>query len=604
MPTGTLPPSGKKIFERVYREALSGSCKGDKQCAAQSAWSAVKGAGWKKVGGKWTKKSAVVEMPMYITKATTDGKTMRWAATNSDTQKDSYEERMSYELYKSFIQKIKDNVPVPEAFREEICSEYWQGGMPYVSVSHYSDLNGDGVPGKPLQIYIDGNQDTYRLKAKGILYNTPLGHSVYRSLKQDKFKNPDEKIRISIGFLDLSHRHGDGNLFVRDSLFSVCPDCLEGVGDKVYVDGYLIHLALTRVPVNKRTDITVLEEKSMATKAKKKITRKEDAESIVGKELAEEMDAKQRVSKSDAIVEMSENETEEETKELVEEIEKKEPDVSVNDDEVQTEDEEATEEEVVLDSVTEKSVEKPIEKSDPTMDKVVDQPETYVANLPYGGATSMRDAENYVAAKNEVIYLMDMWSVFSNVVFNIFDRGDISDKRAVLNSAVDEFKNVLTAKAMVAFSVTEKSDPESESHPLQDAVDSLLESVDNSRQLKADTNERLASINPALQQLGTAITDLVSRSDSNDEPTESAPAPVTDIEQTLKNSLQPILDGLNSLSERLGVIESKSNAQNVEARPRIPAPRSLSPQLVAKSEPAVKPGSLRDIINKSVGLTS
>ena len=34
MPTGSLPESGKKLWEKVYNEALKGSCKGDKECAA------------------------------------------------------------------------------------------------------------------------------------------------------------------------------------------------------------------------------------------------------------------------------------------------------------------------------------------------------------------------------------------------------------------------------------------------------------------------------------------------------------------------------------------------------------------------------------------
>ena len=73
MPVGTLPAAGKKVWEKVYDDALAGSCKGDKECAAKSAWSAVKGAGWKKKDGKWQKKSdSIVEMPMYITKATYD----------------------------------------------------------------------------------------------------------------------------------------------------------------------------------------------------------------------------------------------------------------------------------------------------------------------------------------------------------------------------------------------------------------------------------------------------------------------------------------------------------------------------------------------------
>lgn len=258
MSTGILPKSGKSIWENVYNKSLKDSCKGDKQCAAQAAWSAVKGDGWTKVNGKWIKKSdAIAEMSMYITKSVYDGKLMKWQAVNSDTDPDTYEERMSVELYQDFIGHINKKDEVPEMFKSEVCSSYWCGGMPYVSVSHYPDLNGQAVPGEPKELFIDGN----KLKAKGVLYNTPLGHSVFRSLQDDKNKKPEDRIRISIGFLDLAHRHGEnGKLWVRDSVTSICPECLSGIGSKIYVKGYLVHLALTRVPVNKRTEM-VLEEK-------------------------------------------------------------------------------------------------------------------------------------------------------------------------------------------------------------------------------------------------------------------------------------------------------------------------------------------------------
>jgi cation transport regulator ChaB len=255
MSTGTLPKSAKATWEKIYNSALKGSCNGDKSCAASVAWSAIKKQGWRKKDGKWMKKSdPFAEFSMFITKASTDGKFMRWAATNSDTDWDSYEERMSQELYLDFIARINSKEPVPEIFRSTVCSSYWCGGMPYLSISHYPDLDGTGVPGEPIEIFVDGN----RLKAKGILYNTPLGNSVFRSLREDKNKHPENKIRISIGFLDLAHKHGDeGKLWVRDGLMSICPECLEGAEYKVYVKGHLVHLALTRVPVNKRTEMVL-----------------------------------------------------------------------------------------------------------------------------------------------------------------------------------------------------------------------------------------------------------------------------------------------------------------------------------------------------------
>jgi hypothetical protein len=169
--------------------------------------------------------------------------------------------------------------------------------MPYLSISHYPDLGGMAVPGEPLELFIDGKQ----LKARGYLFDNKLGNAVWKSLKEDEKKSPDEdKIRISIAFLDLAHKHGElGKVYHRLSETELCEECMDGVGNKIYLDGYLVHLALTRVPVNPRT---LMEIKSMTKK-----TRKEDAESIVpDKEIVEEIDAKAALEKkSDVLVEMA-----------------------------------------------------------------------------------------------------------------------------------------------------------------------------------------------------------------------------------------------------------------------------------------------------------
>ena len=160
--------------------------------------------------------------------------------------------------------------------------------MPYLSLSHYPDLNGKAVPGEPLELFIDGKQ----LKARGILFDSPLGTAVWKALKKDEIKTKssvdDDKIRISIAFLDLAHKHGDmGDIFKRNSLTDICQDCKKGVGNKIYLDGYLVHLALTRVPVNPRT---IIKSEDAMTKKAKIQTRKEDALSIVeDSELVEEI---------------------------------------------------------------------------------------------------------------------------------------------------------------------------------------------------------------------------------------------------------------------------------------------------------------------------
>jgi hypothetical protein len=294
MPFSSLPEGspGLKLWEKIHDASKKA---GDTdEVAAKKAWAGLKSAGFEKQGDKWVKKSALVEFSMAIT----PGASMRWKMTASDTKKDLYDERMTLPLYKSFIENINSKKSVPEAFKGLVESDYWKGGMPYVSISHYPDLNGEAVPGIPEAIYTDG--DT--LKAKGKFFNTKLGQNCYRAIADDLSTPENKKISVSIAFLDLAHQHGNGPVFHRNSLADTCSQCEEGIGDKKYLDGYLVHLALTRVPVNQRATVEV--DKSMA-----KITRKQDAASIIDPELAEELEKKAMlVGKSDALVEFSDTE--------------------------------------------------------------------------------------------------------------------------------------------------------------------------------------------------------------------------------------------------------------------------------------------------------
>lgn len=212
---------------------------------------------------------SIVEFSMAVTKANIDENgAMRWRSVNSDIEKDYYGERMSKELFEDFLKHIKNNESIPDAFRGRICEDDWCGGMPYLSLAHYkSGKDKVNVPGEPQIIYLDGKA----LKSKGVLYDSPLGKSVFKSLQKDLVEKREDKVRVSIGFLDLEHKHGDVT-FTRKAVEDKCDLCKEGKGDKIYTKGHLVHLALTRKPANPRTDFEV--EKSMTTKL-------EDAKSIV-----------------------------------------------------------------------------------------------------------------------------------------------------------------------------------------------------------------------------------------------------------------------------------------------------------------------------------
>lgn len=236
--------------------------------------------------------SEIVDFSMSIIKASydkSDNNPRRWRAVDSDTGSDLYNEQMSNELYQDFIQRIQNDTPVPEPFKSVVCEDAWCGGMPYLSIAHYkAGESAKNVPGKVEAIYIDGN----KLKSKGTLDDSPMGRTVFDSLCDDLYrkKSGDTEhlpIRISIGFLDLQHKHtaehgGQEFIFTRSAIGQICPLCEQGIGGKIYLKGQLVHLALTRVPVNTRTEM--IAERSMDI-----VTKKDDAKSII-KELADELD--------------------------------------------------------------------------------------------------------------------------------------------------------------------------------------------------------------------------------------------------------------------------------------------------------------------------
>lgn len=315
-----LPGGAKRIYVSAFNSAYGETCKdsSDKdECAAKIAWTAVKSK-YTKSGDEWVAKAE--EFSLAVQKVSYDKATneMRWKAVASDTLEDKRKDNMTQELYDDFLSRIESNDPPPEQYQ----SEFWAGGKPYLSVSHYEDLNGDGVPGPTDAVYVDGKA----FNAKGRFDDTPLGRACFQALNEDLYGNKEnaeqDKVRISIAFLDWTHRHKKTDfLFERKSADELCPECLlemftgEGEG-KEYLRGQLIHLALTRIPVNPRTLMEV--DKSMTTK-------QEDAASIVGDELADDLEelTKVDVTKSEALVIKAKDEKDDEEDDEEEEDGKK-----------------------------------------------------------------------------------------------------------------------------------------------------------------------------------------------------------------------------------------------------------------------------------------
>lgn len=185
--------------------------------------------------------SPIQEFSLYIAKANVskDGQ-MQFLATASDTKPDVFTERMSLELFQSFVNKFT--------------------GMEFVSLAHYPRLrDGFGELGLISKIYLDGDY----LKVRGYFHDTILGRKAFEAILADRKGNiPVEKrIRVSIGFWDRLHKHTESGYIAKYELGKECPICAMGKkNDKIYLDGILDHIALTKIPANRRTDIDVVNE--------------------------------------------------------------------------------------------------------------------------------------------------------------------------------------------------------------------------------------------------------------------------------------------------------------------------------------------------------
>lgn len=247
-----LPDKARDIYEAAWESAMEEH--GDEERAAKIAISAVKRAGYSKDEdtGRWHKMRFA---EMHITKASLGGDgVMRWAATTSKFDVDEQADEVTPEFYQHAIVQVESGKrPSPV-----LCVSHIDKGKP-------AD---DWVAGDANELYIDGDQP----KAKGTFRDTPLGKASFEAVRSDYGTPDDDKIRISLGFYD------EGS----EARQTDKADGSVATGRR-YLKGWIKHLALTRVPVVKETEISVMEAKAMVK------TKREDAASIVGAELAEEL---------------------------------------------------------------------------------------------------------------------------------------------------------------------------------------------------------------------------------------------------------------------------------------------------------------------------
>lgn len=502
---------------------------------------------------------------LYITRVSLDPQTRqrRWYATASGTKKDLYGDNMTVMLFKDFIKRIERGDEAPEPFK----SRSWNGGLPYLSVAHYLDLDGFGVAGKTDQVWADGDI----FKAKGTFSDSTVGRAAYEAVKRDieSGKPPSEKVRISIAFIDWGHGHeGAGGVFARKSLLDRCPHCDSGLGKKSYREGQIVHLALTRRPAYPDTEIQ-LEERAMTT-------RLEDASSIVGDELAKDLE-----KRSGALTERAEQAT---------------PGV------------------VVVRDDSSAAAEKDKAEAKPEVETSGSATVEEMSMAKDGFGTTLDEAEAFLARSKESP-ILDGWGILAAVIKNASAR-PAAERESLVEKALVEFRdrldvvNLDTLTAVRAF-LDKAPAPVAPSAPGAPVVPApaphvLDEGMENLRAVydealgtaNATAQEKLAAIQPAMNSLA----EVIMRSVEPQAPAAEAASAGETVELT--KAVQALTGVVATLVGRVDGIEKRS--VTTPRAPEAPARRGIRmvPALPASvTRSATGKLSIRDIARRSVGLT-
>jgi hypothetical protein len=532
-------------------------------------------------------------MDLFINRVAQDPQTgvRRWYATSSGTKKDAYGEYMTVGLFKDFILRAERREQPPEMF----ASRAWRGGLPYMGVAHYLDLEGVGIVGDCEQIYIDGEV----LKAKGIWRDTPIALRAFDSIQKDIADNiPQERrVRISIAFVDWGHEHKGFGTFARKALTDACELCSKGVGEKFYRKGHLVHLALTRRPAYAETEIA-LEERSMTDK-------RADAASIVGDEMADELEKRAKASL---------------TARSAEGID---PGAVVVRQETEAPPDGQGEEPVKPETPETPKEEPPVEASaGPVL----------AEESILGGAKSLDEAEAFLVRSGKPP-LMDSWAVLGGVLANIAGQ----DKAPVIAGVLADFQrtiDVMTARALTEVSAFIKAGPPApvtapapapepakatatevvtiQAHVLDPALATFRSVYDEAMATPVDANNRLSMIQPAMDALGDAIMRNVVETTAAGSP--EAPAAPASVGLSREETAQLFAEQIAPIRAMVEQLTQAIQAPRLDTRSRVPAPRGLTvtqeampgQPIVSRSgslaTPASKPNSLRAISRRSVGL--
>lgn len=457
-------------------------------------------------------KHAKAEVSMLITKASmqTDG-SIRWQAVTSDTSPDSYTQSTTIQLFQDWIERANTGVTVD-----------WlpPPRKPFLGVSHYPSLDGEGEAGITTEMWVQGN----RFKAGGTFNPTPLGNALFSAIRSEidltqKGQLIDKPIRISAAWWDIQHSHGSF-VFTRRSLTDVCPMCEAGeIANIKYLLGQADHWASTRVPVHPGTSLS-LQEKSMA------ITRLEDAASIIDEEIAEGLEAKsQPVTKSAALVSKA----------------KPKPEITDNAgaDEKEQLDEAETE---TTDEVKGKDRKG---KVPPQFAKKADLYKFISDNKPsrLGGALTLADGYDYLQA-NKSSVVVSRADLMGLVKRNISDL-PAAERLEALESLMDEFHTELNEvkNAVEEVYLLQPAIEIEQETPTMDYLDKFTTDVETALTSKEPLEQRAASVQKALNEVSLQLKAALT---TPTDPTNQAEI----IAIAVQRAMTPFVDQLAQLSAR------------------------------------------------------
>ena len=511
--------------------------------------------------------SALVEVSLQLKADTTKG-VARWKAVTSDTTPDKTGESTSVALFKDWIERARFGIGVD-----------WLSAprMPFLGISHYPSMDGFGEAGESSHLGIDGN----RFKASGPFEDTPIGKALFNAVIKEselieRGESVKDPIRISAAWWDIAHSHGSF-IFERKALTDICPMCAKGIGNKTYLKGQLDHFAATRVPINPRTSLN-LEEKSMA------ITKREDAASIIDPELADELERRNLiVGKSEAL----------EAGQLVIKGKAK-PQYNFEKDE---EDKEAGAD----DDTEEEDDEKQKGKK-----KVAKGPIDAIANgteggyLPMGGATTLKQADDYVKQGQLISQAYSNYDLYNMVFNNILEYAPDTEKMNLIKQLTADFnERIATIKAAVidaylvdsAVGISTKGETKDMDtfDELRDAVTTALDGVQ--------------SRDVAIQNVQKAFTAMA----ADVETAINAKYPIAQSEaiaQAVKAAISPLMDKVGLLEAKIGqqqpIVIGQPQQKSFQTVPQVLAEQQTGQHAI--SPVTGKPSSLTDMIRRSVGI--